>query len=140
MTINGDKGNDFHRLCDHMGPTLTLMKTSQNFIFGSFTPLDWDKTSSFKFDNSNQTFIFSLNLLKKYDMINDKGQAIKCTNGGPIFGNFDFGVYEDMKKGKIYANSASNFLYENNLELINEKGKNNDFVTKECEVYKVIYN
>ena len=110
MTINGNKENDFHRLCDGMGPTLTLMKTSENFIFGGFTPLDWDKTSSFKFDHSNQTFIFSLNLMKKYDMINAKGEAIKCTKGGPIFGNFDFGLYENMKKGKIYATTANNFF------------------------------
>lgn len=47
MTINGNKEKDFHRLCHNMGPTLTLMRTSKNFIFGGFTSLNWDKTNNF---------------------------------------------------------------------------------------------
>lgn len=77
--------------------------------------------------------------MKKYNMKNCKGEAIKCINGGLIFGNFDFGVYEYMKKGRIYGNTSSNFLSVNNLELINEKGNNKEFVSEECEVYKVIF-
>ena len=141
MTKDGYNGEDFHRCCDGKGPTLTLIKTNKNYIFGGFTPLLWDKFSSAKYDSSNQTFIFSLNLMKKYDMINSKEDAIVCIDEeGPIFGNWDFGLHEDMKKGETYATEFSNFISNYNLELIMEKGESKYFTTEECEVYKVIYN
>lgn len=34
---DGDKASDFHRLCDNIGPTLTIGKTPGNYIFGGFT-------------------------------------------------------------------------------------------------------
>ena len=57
---------------------------------------------------------------------------------GPIFSN-DFGLFENLKKGESYANTYSNFLSNNNLELTGGKGKSKEFETKELEVYKVIY-
>ena len=42
MNSNGTRSEDFHRYCDNKGPTLTLVKTTKNKIFGGFTPLDWD--------------------------------------------------------------------------------------------------
>ena len=41
MNENGTKANDFHKYCDNKGPTLTLVKTADNKIFGGFTPLNW---------------------------------------------------------------------------------------------------
>ena len=44
-----------------------------------------------------------------------------------------------MKEGFVYANNKTNFLSNNNLELINEKGNKKDFETKELEVYQIIF-
>ena len=44
-----------------------------------------------------------------------------------------------MKKGETYANSACNFLSNENLELTGGKGNNETFEVEEFEVYKVIY-
>ena len=44
-----------------------------------------------------------------------------------------------MRKGDSYANKYSNFLSDNNLELIDEKGDNKKFDIEEFEVFKVIY-
>ena len=38
------------------GPTLSLVKTIQNKIFGGFTPLYWNDYDGYLFDPSNQTF------------------------------------------------------------------------------------
>ena len=142
MSIHGNTAYDFHKYCDNAGPTLILIKTTKDKIFGGFTPLNWKEESEkgVKFDESNETFIFSLNLMKKYDMIDYKGkEAIKCWNKmGPVFSN-DFGLFENLKKGESYANTYSNFLSNNNLELTGGKGKNKEFETKELEVYKVVY-
>ena len=58
---------------------------------------------------------------------------------GPIFGNYDFSLNGNMKKGETYANSACNFLSNENLELTGGKGNNETFEVEEFEVYKVIY-
>ena len=142
MSINGNSAYDFHDHCDDVGPTLILIKTNKDKIFGGFTPLNWkeENEKGVKYDESNETFIFSLNLMKKYDMIDFKNkEAIKCWNKmGPIFSN-DFGLSENLKKGESYANVYSNFLYKNKLELTGGKGKSTKFETKELEVYRVIY-
>ena len=138
MSINGSSSKDFHNYCDNKGPTLTLVKTTQNKIFGGFTPLNWDNNSGFICDKDNQTFIFSLNLMKKYDMINSENSAIQCNRFyGPYFGVCDFGIRADMKKGNSYANSKCNFLSGNNLELTGGKGENEIFDVENFEVFKV---
>ena len=141
MSINGSKCEEFHRLCDNKGPTLTLVKTTENKIFGGFTPLDWKSEGGEIKDKSCQSFIFSLNLMKKFDMINNGGKAIRCLkNEGPDFGDEDFSLMKNMKKGRTFANDSCNYLSNYNLELIGKKGEYDNFETEELEVYKVIIN
>ena len=140
MSENGNKSNDFHKYCDNKGPTLTLIKTTKNKIFGGFTPLNWKNQGSGTMDETNQTFIFSLNLKKKYNMLKKDGYAIYCTKRyGPNFGDCDFDLKENMKTGESYANSNCNYLSNYNLELTGGKGDHEDFETEELEVYKVTY-
>ena len=140
MSENGSKSEDFHKYCDDKGPTLIIIKTTKNKIFGGFTPLSWkDIKGNKKYDESDQTFIFSLNLMKKYDMIDkDNKKAIYCTKDyGPCFGDSDFSLEENMKNGKTYANNTCNFLSNNNLELTGGKGNSENFEVEEFEFYKV---
>ena len=139
MSENGENSSDFHKYCDGVGPTLILIKTDKDRIFGGFTPLNWGIKNVEIYDKLKRTFIFSLNLMKKYDMIDNKKKAITCKNTGPVFGDWDFGLDYNMKYGSSYANSCSNFLSNNNLELTGEKGDNDSFTTEEFEVFKVLY-
>ena len=141
MSINGTSCYDFHKYCDNKGPTLTLVKTTNNKIFGGFTPLNWESLDGVdKYDKNNQTFIFSLNSMKKFDMINKEKSAIYCNkNNGPYFGGRDFSIESDMKKCEAYANQYTNFLCNNNLELIGEKGSNKKFNLEDFEVFKIIF-
>ena len=70
MSINGSSAKDFHDYCDNKGPTLIFIKTTKNKIFRGFTPLSWDSDNGDKYDKDGKTFLFSLNLMKKYDKIN----------------------------------------------------------------------
>ena len=73
-------------------------------------------------------------------MINKDKYAIKFySNWGPQFGDIDFGLKEDMKKGETYANINCNYLSNNNLELTGGKGNSEEFEVDEFEVYKVTY-
>ena len=139
MSENGSKGEDFHKYCDNKGPTLTLIKTTKNRIFGGFSPLSWKIQGGGQYDKSNQTFLFSLNLLKKYEMISNNIKSVVFSKSGPIFGDSDFNLAQNMKQGCSYANSSCNFLSNNNLELTGGKGNDENFETEELEVYRVIY-
>ena len=140
MSENGTKSVDFHKICDDIGPTLILIKTTKNKIFGGFTNLNWKSRNYDSYDELNQTFIFSLDLMKKYDMIDySKKKAITCKAAGPIFGDWDFGLDYNLKNGSTYANSSCNFLSNENLELTGGEGDSENFQTEEFEVYKVIY-
>ena len=135
MSKNGSKGSDFHNYCDNQGSTLILVKTSENKIIGGFTPLNWEKGKGSLIDESGQTFIFSLNLMKKYELIDQKIQAIYgTTNNGPSFGKGQFELLKNMKNGELTI--KGNFPINNELT----NGKDNlSFETEEFEVYKVLY-
>ena len=45
-------------MCDNQGPTLVLIKSTEGFIIGGYTPLNWDKSDEWKSDGD--TFLFSL--------------------------------------------------------------------------------
>ena len=138
MSENGPDPKYFHQFCDNKGPTLVIVKTKNNNIFGGFIPLNWRNEGRYICDESNQTFIFSLNLMKKYDMIN-KSKAIFCDQRGPCFGDQDFDLGFNMKKGISCASDGHSFLSNNNLELTGGKGSYEYFETEEFEVFKVIY-
>ncbi len=137
MSENGFKSDDFHKACDNKGPTLILIKTTKNRIFGGFTPLNLSKDKGDQNDETNQTFIFSLNLMKKYDLIKKKEEAIRASSG-LNFGNSDIFLGINLKEGQTYANKNCNFLSNNNLELTGGKGESEHFETEEFEVYKII--
>ena len=139
MTEENSKSSDFHKACDKQGPTLVLIKTKSQKTFGGFTPLDWSTTGGGIKDESNQTFIFSLDLNKKFDIIKIKDQAINRSNDGPKFGDCDIKIESNMKNGVSFANSNCNFLSGNNLELTGGHGDSQKFETLELEVFKVIY-
>ena len=151
MSENGSRPDDFHEFCDNKGPTLTIIETKNNYIFGGFTPLNWSTNNKDSYDQSKRTFIFSLNLMKKYEMFNSKKRAIFCDiDHGPSFGNNSFNGYyyssncdinlnTSFLKGKICAIQDSNFLENEKLELIGERGKIEAFDTKEIEVFQIIF-
>ena len=146
LTKNGSSSLDFHKCCDNKGPTLTIIETKNNDIFGGFTPLSWN-TNGNNHDKSKKTFLFSLNLMKKYDMFNREKNAIICYKSyGPTFGDgpetygtyYDITFNENLMEGIIYVNKSNFFEYQQ-LELTQGKGEYETFDTKEIEIFKVIY-
>jgi hypothetical protein len=68
-TTDGWKAEDFHRCCDKKGPTLTIVETTKDFIFGGFTTAEWE-TPPPTIENIKKpcphTFLFSVNEGGKY--------------------------------------------------------------------------
>ena len=139
MSTHGYNCEDFHKYCDNKNPTLVLIQTTTNRIFGGFTPLKWNVDEK-PLDPNNKTFIFSLDLNKKYKMVNTNKQAIKTSKEfGPDFGNDDIQLKKNLKQGVCYADSSCNFIITGGTELTGGKGNQEDFVTKELEVYQINY-
>ena len=137
---NGEDADDFHKYCDNKGPTLTLIKTTKNYIIGGFTPLNWenDEEGNSVSDDSNQTFIFSINLNKRYDLINsqDNNKAIYIWKiMGPSFGNGDLKLTKNLREGHCYDDCACSFIVNGKRELVGD-GK---FTVQDLEVFKVKY-
>ena len=100
--------NDFHRLCDNKGPTITLIETTKGKRFGGYTSLDWDSSSEWK--NDLEAFLFSLDNDKKYDVIPDASYKVYSNGGyGPWFG----------------ANGNIGLAYEKNYFIGNETHREN---------------
>ena len=121
MSKDGNNFNNFHSLCDNQGPTLTLLKLTNQDIIGLYTPLSWDKKSNRKTDS--QIFIFSLT--KKYKIQSE----IYCSEiQGP---SSEYIKFQD--KGMNYIT-----FYGNNPDIINRFQLKGNYANSEVEVFKII--
>ena len=138
-TKDGDSYETFHKLCDNKGDTVVLIKSTEGFTIGGYTPLDWDVASGSKKDK--ETFLFSLTQNKKFTKNNSNGYSIHCDKTcGPFFhyiGFRDVGK-KNMSQGEFLYTSSP--YYNDYNEIIPNEKKNRYFEVEEIEVYKIIFN
>lgn len=108
---DGFSPKDFHELCDGLTNTLTLVRTTNNFVFGGYTSVSWSSEYSYKSDPS--AFLFSLRRSGVSQAvrlnIRDSRYAIGCSpEFGPIFGGgFDF-----MVQNRVGSAGGLGFTYQ----------------------------
>ena len=117
---NGDTSAEFHRLCDNIGPNITIVQTKDNLVFGGFTINNW---SGYGPKKDNLAFLFNIQNKKIYPIRREEN-AIYCGNG--LLSNFFNG-----KDGLSSLYIADNFfLYNNNtcnLKDTSFEGFNSDY-------------
>jgi hypothetical protein len=136
---DGDTIKAFHDRVDGISPTISLIETKTNYIFGGFTDHAWDSKSGCV--NTNNTFMFSFNKKKIY--IGKNGGQIHCANDcGPWFCN-GAGVYKDnyFKENNSYEWELKTNMcffdgFTEEFELV---GGVKNFMVNEVEVFKVEY-
>ena len=113
-----DNVKEFHDKCDNIDSILVICK-SGNQIFGGYTPLFFDSSDTYKYDN--KSFLFSINHAEKFPKNNfKKNESIWCyKNFGPCF-------YYDLE---LVENSLNKVKSENNNYLIP-----NDFIDKNLAI------
>lgn len=86
---------EFHRICDQIPNTLTIIETEYGTVIGGFTPLPWNTSKKhWAADKSGQSFMYSLDLREKFTL-NLTQFAIACNpEKGPIFGCCDICVVD----------------------------------------------
>ena len=139
---DGDSASSFHWKCDGHFPTIVFIQTIDGKKFGGYCSKPW--TSDGKYYEDENCFLFSIDLRKKYPVIN-KSYAI-CGNGefGAYFGLDDLIVYESCLSNKeSYISSKINKKSYDTSEIhdliYGEKDNDNNanFQVKECEVYEI---
>ncbi len=108
-SVDGFKGENFHKKTDGFAPTLTIIISNHGKAFGGYSDLEWNSVNNYK--NSTTTWVFSLDHKEKY--VQKSGQAhyaVYCYNTyGPTFGcGHDFYIADNSNSGTA---CYSNFGY-----------------------------
>ena len=136
---DGQKAKDFHYFCDDKGPTVSIIKTKENIIFGGFLNINWkNKKGSCRDDKS---FLFSFNNNKIYKNSKQDYAATFEEKKGPYF-SYAINILEDFNKSNEHCVrlledskiSWNSFAYD--YELNNGEKY---FDIKEIEVFKVLW-
>ena len=133
----GSEPGDFHRLCDDKGPTITLFRSNNNRKFGGYLSKNWESSGNWKTDNN--VFLFSIDLNKKYKLINNQKDTYFCSgNLGPCFSQFGFRNFGNLLAKNICREYKLIGNYEVDQEYKDyEISGNDEILCKDLEVYKV---
>ena len=131
--VDSDKAEIFHRKCDSAEKTLVLIRSANGKRFGGFTSCRWEGNSLEKKDEN--AFIFSLDKMKIYNVIQGE-DAIGCfPNFGPVFLGCQIRIYDEFfKNGGTTFEKGLNFDTKEDYELTGGLKK---FDVKDIEVYSV---
>ena len=135
-SINGDGCNNFHKNCDGKGPTVTIVKGKNGYIFGGYVTVPFSSDRQSHYDEN--AFLFSLTNMKKFP-IKIKEQAVcHYSNCGPYIGyrnKCDLAIDSRSLKNKESYCEPSSYDF-NRIDLIGSQEK--QFEVVDYEVYLVI--
>jgi hypothetical protein len=147
-TRDGFSSDDFHRLCNNRGATLTLIQTrnrlymkKRDSIFGGYTTIPWSSQHEFHRDPEAFLFLCTQNKLTRFNLrSNDEIAVSHSVAAGPIFGLDDIYI---CHRADINNFSYSKFPYC--YKDLDEHGRGRKtfsrlkhFLVSEIEVYMVI--
>jgi hypothetical protein len=148
-TRDGFSAAQFHKLCDNKGPSVTIARTTDGYIFGGYNSTSWSSTTCWK--PATDTFLFSL-----VNPYNDGPRKLKVKNNqravynhpsfGPTFGGggksyfdpYDIYIDSSMSHGHTnVGNSYSTFRggWRSDEAQKSLAGSLNAWTLNECEVF-----
>lgn len=139
-TQHGFSASSFHQHCDNKGGTITVIRTSQGYIFGGFTEHSWESKDALC-TKIGASWIFTLcnpyNIVHQYFPDTGNKIGITCNSAyGPVFGASDIAVSSDSN----YSTSSIKFpnCYQDTTGRgVNVFAGSSIFQTNEVEVFKV---
>ena len=142
-TTDGWKAEDFHRCCDKKGPTLTIVETKKDFIFGGFTRAEWESPDDDIIHKPDpHSFLFSVNEGRKYPITSEGTRGIMCSSGCcAIFGHEEIVINDDSNDSEYNYCFAyrENFILPSSIgsQYPSINGGDKSFQPKQFEVYSV---
>ncbi|CAF3985605.1 unnamed protein product [Adineta steineri] len=140
-TRDGFDATSFHRLCNNQGPTMTLIQSTTNCLFGGYASKSWQSSSSFV--DASESFLYLLsnangNQPTKFPYNNDGKALYNMNSYGPIFGG-GADLYISSQSNKYLCSYCNlGVSYSNSLDLgINTFTGSQFFQTSEIEIFKL---
>jgi hypothetical protein len=142
-TRDGFGASDFHRLCDNKGATVVLVRSSEGWVFGGYTPLPWNSSGSYQNDSSGTSFLFTLKnphgTSPQKFALKLPQYAIECIPSySPTFGRgWDLYISD-----RCNANTSSHTNFPSSYQDTGGRGKetfcgHHTFAVSEIEVFEV---
>lgn len=120
---------NFHKQCDNIKPTITIIKTDDNDILGGYTEQSWDGDNITKKDM--KAFLFNLNKKKKLEIKWENNAITADEDYFVIFGK-DFRV---NYLGICYSGFPLD--YGNSMSTHTDFSKTNKFLVIDLETYSI---
>ena len=107
-TEDGDRAEDFHRLCDGNTNIIVLIKTKDGKKIGGYTSIGFNNLNQSILDDT--AFIFSIDKREIYPNIKGKNAIESYNNIGPTFSGDSIKIYDNfLKKGGITSKTGLNY-------------------------------
>eukprot|EP00347_Sterkiella_histriomuscorum_P020535 403337433 len=141
---DGFLSDTFHQFCDYQGPTLTLIKSDHNKIFGGYASLSW--SSKDKWQHDNNAFLFSLTNQTKHPIVKNKHQAMMCSSRGymTVFGGGDLQIYDrcDQQNDNNFSDLGACYELPKGMKYMDKEAcsylaGSRYFSVNDIEVYRV---
>ena len=134
-SVNGDDFKNFHKICDGKGPTITLCKGENGYIFGGYLTVPFSSDGKDHYDD--KAFLFSLTNNKKFPIKIKEPAVCHLSFWGPYFGNknkSDLKINTKGLSGKRNLSEPNSYEFERK-DLIGTEERN--FMLDEYEVFLV---
>ena len=126
----------FHDRCDGVNGTLTVIKTTEDNVFGGYTTASWDSKNENK-KSDLYSFVFSINLSKIYFVSKISDNSLLCDRKqGPCFIGM-FHINDNFLNESSYINPWNVQCYSGESQKYEINAGKNEFVVKELEVFQV---
>jgi hypothetical protein len=141
-TTNGWTAQNFHKICDNRGPTITIATLKDDRFIGAFSPISWGTVNN-QYINNPEAFLFDNDA--KYTTNNslfgpNQVAIYQSELIGPTFGGgYDF-LTLAQSSPKILSNNVFTFINNNTGPLGVSIRSNNNYELSDLEVYSVTYS
>ena len=133
---DGDNCQTFHKICDGKGPTVTIVKSKNGYIFGGYLTVPF--SSDRKAHTDDKAFLFSLSNMKKFKILDPEHAVFHYAKGwGPYIGrkdNCDLAIKSECLSNKKSYCEPSSYEFKR-IDLIGSDEK--FFEVKDYEIYLV---
>ena len=135
--LSKDGKDQYHKKCDNIYPTLTLVETKEGYSFGGFTPCNLKNIGNECFEKDNgSSFLFFLNSYNKnnyYDYYDNRNYSKSYSNSTILESGYIY-FYSNFDKCKFNGKYSSI-----NNQQVNGINLNYDFNISEIEVFEIIF-